>query len=219
MSSTFTSFLACSATKNRASTFEDLTDLCYIHDFLTVIRSAKLFPAKRMPTKKSTGWAGSAGALHFLDSSRYLCGAVFGCEVGEESANTVWASSSPLKKRPVASSTVKPDMKRMNMSSIYIYMKAFKPSTECKDKQLVLSKRKGPINRNVLCPPNQPVQPPWGLWLFKSTVIIMNPFFAFYLSINSFLISPELPPFTPLSRTPPHSITRVLINHWMPAPA
>lgn len=97
-----------SATKKRATTFEDLIRLCCIQDFLTAIRSAKWLPAERIPTKSSTCSSGSGGAFHLLEKSRCRCGAKLGCDEGKEAANTEWISTSPITDSPVASSRVNP---------------------------------------------------------------------------------------------------------------
>jgi hypothetical protein len=97
-----------SATKKRATTSEDLIRLCCIHDFLTAIRSAKWFPADRMPMNNSTPKLGSGGARHLVENSRCCCGEILGCVEGKEAANIEWTSISPCTVSPVASSRVKP---------------------------------------------------------------------------------------------------------------
>lgn len=97
-----------SATKNRATTLEDVINLCCIHDFLTAIRSAKWLPAERMPMKSSTCPSGRGGARHLVNISRCFCGAKLGCEVGREAANKKCKSTFPFTDSPVASSRANP---------------------------------------------------------------------------------------------------------------
>jgi hypothetical protein len=73
-----TSFLGLSATKNRATTSEDLIEGCCIHVFLTAMRSEKWLVAERTPMKRRKGVPGNGGAFHSEENSIAFCGEKLG---------------------------------------------------------------------------------------------------------------------------------------------
>lgn len=104
----FTQEKHTSATKKRATTFEDLIAADCIQVFLTAIRSAKWFVAERIPMKTSMGPLGNGWDFHFSDISNTHWSEKLGWETGREVAYTEWISTSPLIANPVASSRVNP---------------------------------------------------------------------------------------------------------------